>query len=933
MLKRGVIEPSNSPWSSPVVLVTKKDGTIRFCIDYRVLNDCTVKDAYPIPRVDECLDALSGSKWYSSMDLNSGFWQVGMAPEDRQKTAFATSLGLYQWTVMPFGLANSPSTFQRLMEDVLRGLQWTELLLYMDDIISPCQTVEEGLKRLANIFDRLVEANLKLKPSKCAFFQKQAKFLGHIVSSSGVSTDPEKISAVKDWPIPRTAKQVKSFLGLCSYYRRFVEGFAKIARPLHKISDKGAKFIWDDDCQEAFIRLKLALISSPILAYPVLGTTFIIDSDASDKSVGAVLSQEQNGYERVIAYMSKAINKHEQSYCTTRKELLAVISALRTFHAYLYGQPVLLRTDNAAVSWMRQLKKPTGQMARWIQEIETYDLTVIHRSGLKHSNADALSRRPCRVCERQEKLNAAAEAEAEAETDTDCEEIETQPKEVPDTSSHHTELTEKLVQAITTTQDQTDTSPSPTATPQGQTNSQVLLEGWTALEIREAQLQDKSIGPLIQSIETGSARPNWDQVSDGNASLKTLWRKWDRLKLFDGILHCTYVDTDLDVEHDLLIVPASKRAEVLHYYHDIPTAGHLGKDKMLFRIKKVFCWPGLKDDVARYCNSCDKCTARKTPSHPSRAPLQRFQVGEPMEKIALDVLGPLPVSQAGNRYTLVLMDCFTKWTECYAMTNQEAATIVKILVNEFICRFGTPLQILSDQGSNFQAKLFTDVCHFLKIDKVRTSSMRPQANGSVERFNRTLQTMLTVFCENEQRRWDQYLPQLMMAYRASVHAATKKTPNLLMLGREITLPLEVVTGHPESCGGSQDQVHVDEDEYLEGLRSNMVKVHDVARRNLKIQSTYQKRHYDLKAKKQSFEPGQPVWLYHPTRRVGVCSKLTSKWKGPYVIIRKLDDITYLVKNSPKQKAKVYHVDRLLPYRGRNPPTWFNKDKIKGEQSQ
>lgn len=248
MLDRGVIEPSTSPWSSPVVLVTKKDGSFRFCVDYRVLNSLTVKDAYPIPRVDECLDALSGCKWFSSMDLNSGFWQVGLHPEDRQKSAFATSLGLFQFTVMPFGLANSPSTFERLMEDVLRGLQWEELLLFMDDIVSPSKSIEEDLQRLRNIFDRLRAANLKLKPSKCSFFQKKIRFLGHIVSESGVATDPEKLSAIKDWPIPRSAKQVKSFLGLCSYYRRYVKGLAKIARPLHLISDKTAKFTWNDQC-------------------------------------------------------------------------------------------------------------------------------------------------------------------------------------------------------------------------------------------------------------------------------------------------------------------------------------------------------------------------------------------------------------------------------------------------------------------------------------------------------------------------------------------------------------------------------------------------------------------------------------------------------------------------------------------------------------
>ena len=213
MIDRGIVEPSNSPWASNIVLATKKDGKVRFCVDYRRLNDVTVKDAYPLPRVDDCLDSLAGSKWFSSMDLNSGFWQIGMSPDDKEKTAFITSLGLYQFTVMPFGLANSPSTFERLMENILRGLQWQECLVYMDDVITPSRTFEDGIIRLEHILERFTHANLKLKPSKCTLFQKEIKFLGHVVSESGITTDPEKISAVRDWPIPTSAKQVRSFLG------------------------------------------------------------------------------------------------------------------------------------------------------------------------------------------------------------------------------------------------------------------------------------------------------------------------------------------------------------------------------------------------------------------------------------------------------------------------------------------------------------------------------------------------------------------------------------------------------------------------------------------------------------------------------------------------------------------------------------------------
>ena len=285
MLKLGVIEPSTSSWSSPVVLIAKKGGQggTRFCVDFRGVNGLmTEKIAYPIPRIDDCLDALSTASFYGCMDLNSGFWQLEMKESDKEKTAFATSQGLYQFIVMPFGLANAPNSFQRLMESVLRGLQWEECLLYLDDIIVPASTVQESIERLELVFQRLLDAGLKLKPSKCIFFQKKVKFLGHIVSENGIQTDPEKTEAVQKWPRSKNQKQMHSFLGLCSYYRRFVSKFAEIARPLHKLCEKYAAFNWTDICEEAFTRLKEVLTSPPILGYPIIGSNFILDTDASD---------------------------------------------------------------------------------------------------------------------------------------------------------------------------------------------------------------------------------------------------------------------------------------------------------------------------------------------------------------------------------------------------------------------------------------------------------------------------------------------------------------------------------------------------------------------------------------------------------------------------------------------------------------------------
>jgi hypothetical protein len=308
---------------------------------------------------------VSSASCFSQRSL-SGYWRVEVAEQDREKTAFCTSEGLYEFNVMPFGLCNAPATFQRLMDLILAGLSWSQCLVFIDDIIILGSTFIHHLHNLQAVFQCLRQANLKLHPKKCSLLRHQVKFLGHIVTRDGVSADPCKVEKVVNWPVPTSTKEIQQFLGLSSYYRRFIKGFADIARPLHRLTERNAVFRWTRECQSAFDTLRAVLTSAPVLAYPDYTKPFILDTDASNSGIGGVLSQrDANGEERVIAYASRALSKPERNYCVTRRELLAAVYFTKYFRLYLLGQPFTLRTDHGSLTWLRNFNEPDGHLARW----------------------------------------------------------------------------------------------------------------------------------------------------------------------------------------------------------------------------------------------------------------------------------------------------------------------------------------------------------------------------------------------------------------------------------------------------------------------------------------------------------------------------------------------------------------------------------------
>ena len=918
MLERGVIEKSSSPWSSAIVLVKKKDGSTRCCIDYRMLNKITVNDAYPLPRTDDCFDALVGSKWFSTLDLCSGYWQVEMDPKDKEKTAFICRSGLYHFNVLPFGLCNAPATFERLMELVMAGLQWKVCLIYLDDIIVYGESFDQELERLKEVFQRLLKANLKLKAKKCALFQKSVNFLGHVVSEQGISADPSKIEAVKNWPVPQNLTEVRSFLGLCGYYRKFVCGFAGIAAPLHKLTEKGKRFQWNESCEKAFQTLKKSLIKTPVLAYPDESLNFILDTDASDTGIGAVLSQVQDGYERVIAYASRKLNKAERQYCVTRRELLAIVQFVKQFKHYLYGRKFLIRTDHGSLRWLMNFKTPEGQLARWLEVLNSFTFDIQHRPGKQHLNADALSRIPCKQCGRFDDSENSVKQDEE-ENVMACTK---KGKDMGNESKSVSIKMEKGTNAIESKNAQKNT-----VTPFVQRLKKDVkvdkvetswLEGWTNEELKIKQLEDPNLSKLLAWKEHNQSRPPWKDVSSENKYVKSLWSQWERLHVFNGIIYRRWESSDgLHVRYQL-VIPKQMVDEVLSYLHNAPTAGHLGVSRTIASVRYRFYWPCYQADIMKWIKQCDLCASRKPSTHQNKANLKQYLLGEPMERVAIDIMGPLPKSSSGNKYIMIVVDYFTKWAEAYAIPNQETITIADKLVHEFIARFGCPREIHTDQGRNFESKLFKEVCKLFDVDKTRTTPFHPQSDGLVERLNRTLESMLSLYVADNQLDWDQYLDCMMMAYRATPQGSSQCSPNMLMLGRETELPVDLMVGKPPCSENNA----TDEIEYVCKLREKLEDAHEYARYKLLQSAHRQKKNYDHRVDVNLLEVGEFVWLHTPNRKKGLSPKLQRQWVGPYLITSKLSDCVYRIQKSQRSVPKVVHRNRITKYHGKEAQSWL-----------
>ena len=913
MLEQEVIRESTSPWSFPVCMTPKAGApnTYRFAIDFRKLNNICARDNFPLPNINDALDSLGSAKpnYFSTLDLASGYWQIGLEESSKAKTAFITQDGLYEFQKMPFGLHNAPATFQRAMQEVLRGLNWKFVLCYLDDVIIFSSSFSEHIRHLRQVFDRFRVAGLKLQPKKCTFGQTKVKYLGHIVSKDGVATDPDKLHRVKNYPTPAKVDEVRSFLGFVGYYRKFIKDFCKIAEPLTNLTRKGVPFVWDTNCQEAFKTLKQKLLEPPILAYPLFdGTDFILQTDASRTGLGFILAQKQDGKERVISYGGRALSNAERNYTVTEIEALAVVEGVKKYAPYLqHSTKFTVVTDHCALKWLFSKKNTTGRVARWALKLQSYNFDVIHVSGRNNGNADALSRIDyskigiCDDCnhshsEIADTVEVSQVARVNSGPDKMVNAIEAQNSCADANSCPTVDVVRNLrfQKGKRIENDKDSVKPNIPKFP-----DELNLDNF-----KQVLLTDSFAGAMLNYLEN-------DELPDNAVKARNMVLQADQYYAHEGLLyniwHTPAKRHMPEKNVHRLYIPVQYIDTVLNNCHDHVLAAHFGFQRTYNRIRQRYFWKNMYRDVDNWVRSCISCSQRKTHRHKVLAPLITMKVPNAFERVSVDILGPLPTTVSGNRYVLCFSDHCTRWPILVPLKVTDASTIARALFEFVICEHGCPQTLLSDRGQNFLSKIVLEVCRIMRTHKLNTSSYHPQCNAIQERFNAVILDTISHYANEFQTDWDEYISAIQFAYRTTpAENSVGFSPFFLLYGREARLPIDVTLLSQSKYPDKTLREHI------HGLVSQLEVFRNVSKRHAEQNQKKMKERFDDRAQEVQFQVGDCVWIFIPALQQGLSKKLAKFWAGPYLLVEQTSPVNFKVRNLANDKLvkSTVHVNRM-----------------------
>ena len=918
LLAAGSLQVGQGPWASPVAVVRHSSGKLRLVCDYRRVNQLTKLDAHPLPDLEVILQQLGEMKHFSCVDLCSGYHQVGLDTKARELSAIATHLGLFEWTVTPFGLGGAPSHFSRCMAVLLCGMTYRNAMSFIDDVLIYSRTFRDHIKDLTEFFLRLRKHLVSLKPTKCTFFAQSATYLGFTLSRHGLDTVAAKVEAICGIGAPKSLTELRSWLQMVNFYRRFLKNLSMVAKPLTDLTRKvNLPFKpWEAGSNEdkAFLEVKRILSSAPLLRHPRSDLAFNIEVDASSKEgLGAVLTQDfpvedlddlpdaQRGRRATVRlpihFASRKLRGGEPNYAPAHLEACGVLWALDQFRHYILGRPCNVFTDHGPLTWLlKPAARENSQLARYALRLQEYQpwIEVQYKPGRVHSVPDAMSRLPIDMTGDTKEL----------------EDLIVPPE-------YYLHAVEKL---STVPQHHVAKSEERKATDEdwGRELLGLFDESEFMCKVREEQRAHPKIGGLIQFLEGGPAAdklpPAFKTECEANRHswllesgfLRRVVRVPAVKNAAGNVLSKAQVLTPLVLSNQSPLIE-----EVQQALHDHPTAAHIGRNKMTELMRSRFYWYGWAKDVADYVRSCHWCQRYKALRRLKPSALMPFHSPRPMHTLGIDLIGPLP-SAKGMKYCLTVICHFGSWLWIIPLPSKEPKAVAWGLYNHVILGMCIPLFLLSDRGGEFCNQVMEHLCKLLGLKHKKSVAWHPATNGLIENAHKFIKKSLAITAAQHGRKWIFYVSELEFAWRHSHLAWAKTTPFAITVGFEGPLPIDLLTASPATL-------------LLDGARFHAA---HLARLASSWQMMDQRRDEAERKMTGDDKDAQPVLLlYEGTEviawlpsKVRGSQAFTTKWKGPFIVMKRLGLKTYRLRDTKSGREFSCNVDNLHPYRRRHPTT-------------
>lgn len=863
MLEKNFIEESDAPLGAPIFFVPKGDGGLRPCVDYSSLNKNIKLNCYPLPLIDDLIDAASGANYYTKIDLISAFNRVRMAENDEWLTTFNCMFGSFRYKVMPFGLSVAPAVFSLFTAHVLRPYLYEFCVNYLDDILVYTKgSLELHQKHVKQVLERLRKFKLYAKLSKCRFSLKKIDFVGYVLTTEGITTDANKIAPIQDWKPPQSVKALQRFLGLTNYYRRFVESYSHISKPLTDLTKKDTPYKWTTNHQKAFDRLRKAITTAPILRHPDPKKQYLMDTDASDVAVGAVLMQKNTDTEESppypVAYFSRKLSPSQRNYSVYDKELYAILAALQFWRHYLYGteQPILIYSDHQNLMYFKSCRVLAPRHARWSIILNEFNFKLTYKRGLENPVADALSR-------------------------SDYE------REKSSTKTNQTLLPPDRWQTL---------------------NTLVVSDHFP-------EFDDAVDSPLHVAyyLHNNEWHPNLnaeeiEEFSRDLANYDLMGPNKRLVRKLDGNTWATY------------LLSEERESRIMQYHNSL---GHLGAQGILGMFKRRYWFPGnilatIKETL-RNCVPCANNRGRRPTSIPIR-PIHPEPL--PFARWSLDFMGPFPGSNTrGKRFILVALDYATRYIVTKATETTAGEEVVEFLHERITNIFGRPVEILTDRAPQFLRGPVKDYMDRLGILPLRTSAYHPQTNGANERTHAMISHAIRTRTEDERTDWDLYLPQITYAINSRVHAGTQFSPYYLTYGTHPRLPVtNEITSYSEHLLDEQELERRNQERQTRTLlelgQARLASYHKLIEQMERMKKQDQRNrnlddeeYEDLIESTHAFEVGDTVKIKLQTKH-----NMEDRYRGPYYVDKLGSPGLYLLTTARgHQHPTLINQDRLAKW--------------------